>query len=75
MRQADDVVSMVKPFLHPQGAISGSGFTIIIKTSPKNLQDIKELIAEIDVAQRDLMISVAISQHKMVIGVPEPREC
>lgn len=62
-RQAEDVVSLIEPFIHPQGAISGSGFTIIIKTSAKNLQDIKQLIAEIDVAQRELMISVAIGQQ------------
>ncbi|MDH5652276.1 MAG: hypothetical protein OEZ39_10520 [Gammaproteobacteria bacterium] len=60
-RQADDVISYIKPFLHPEGIINGEDFTISVKTTAKNLNDLQQLIAEIDIAQRELLISVAVS--------------
>lgn len=59
-RQAEDVVSLLRPFLHPDGAITADGYRILVKTSPNNYQDLLQLVAEIDVSMRQLRISVTI---------------
>lgn len=59
-RQAENVIPLLEPFIHPKGAITGQDFTLIIKTTARNLNDLRQLLAEIDIAQRDVMISVAI---------------
>ncbi|MDH5408179.1 MAG: hypothetical protein OEY00_06170 [Gammaproteobacteria bacterium] len=65
-RQAEDVIPIIEPFLHPKGAISGKGFQIIVKTSAANLRDIKQLIAELDAAMRELLISVSMDQKAIL---------
>lgn len=57
-RTADDVIPIVRPFLDKQGAVSGMQGQLIIRTTPANLREIKELLATIDTAPRQLRITV-----------------
>lgn len=61
-RQAEDVISLLRPFLHPDGAMTADGYRILVKTSPKNYQDLQQLVAEIDVSMRQLRVSVTIDR-------------
>ena len=58
-RPAEDLLPLVKPFLHPDGAITGSGYKIILKTTGSNLEQLKEIISELDVKLKTLQISIS----------------
>ncbi|MDH5444257.1 MAG: hypothetical protein OEY52_01800 [Gammaproteobacteria bacterium] len=62
-RQAEDVVSLLKPFLHPQGVMTADGYKILIKTSDNNYKDLLQLVAEIDVSLRQLKVSVTLDSE------------
>lgn len=62
-RQADDVASLLKPFLHPDGAMSADNYKLHVKTTNKNYKDLIQLIAEIDVSMRQLKISVTMNDE------------
>lgn len=57
-RPAEEMLPIIRPMLDSDGAISGSGFQLIIRTSPGNLAQIKQIISKLDTAPRQLMISV-----------------
>lgn len=57
-RPAEEIVPVLRPMLDADGALSASGFQIIIRTSPANLQQIRQLVSQLDTAPRQLMISV-----------------
>lgn len=65
-RSASEVIPLLRPFLVPGGAITGTGYKLIVKTTPENLADIKKLLANIDAGLHELIISVrqgATSTH------------
>ncbi len=57
-RPAAEILPLVKPMLDSNGAISGTGFQLIIRTSPGNLSQIQNIISQIDTAPNQLLISV-----------------
>lgn len=57
-RPAEEILPIIKPMLDSDGAISGSGFQLIIRTSADNLVQIRAIIQKIDTAPRQLLISV-----------------
>ena len=57
-RPADEVVPIVAPLLKPTEGISGSGYQLFIRTDPARVREIERLVAAIDVAQRNLTITV-----------------
>lgn len=57
-RTTNEVIPLIDPFLDKQGALSGMQGKLIIRTTPKNLREIKQLLNEIDNAPRRLMITV-----------------
>ena len=59
-RQADDIVPLLTPFLHPQGKMLGDGYKILLQTSAKNYRDLLQFVAELDVSMRTLRISVTV---------------
>ena len=62
-RQAEDVIPLIKPFLHPDGVIQGAGYKILLKTSEKNYRDLLQFVAELDVSLRQLRISVTLDRE------------
>lgn len=57
-RSAEAVIPIIKPFIVPGGAISGTGYTLIVRTTDKNFTVLQRLLGEIDTAPRQLMITV-----------------
>jgi len=57
-RTADQVLPKLRPFLEPGGVLSGMNNQIFVRASPANRQQIKELLASLDVRPRRLMITV-----------------
>lgn len=58
-RQAEEVLPLVRPFLAKEGAISGMQNQLIIRTTPSNLAQIRQILASIDTLPRRLRITVA----------------
>ena len=57
-RRAEEVIPILQPFVHRDGAISGMQNNLIVRTTPANLAEIKKILSTIDSAPRQLMITV-----------------
>ena len=57
-RLVEDVIPIIKPLVVEGGTVTGMNNKLIVKTTPSNLKQIKQVLAEIDYAPRKLMISV-----------------
>lgn len=53
-----DVLPVLEPLVEPGGSISGMNNQLIIKASPDNIRSIREVLARLDSAPRQLMITV-----------------
>lgn len=64
-RTAEELIPLLKPVVEPDGAITGSGFRLIVRATDAQHAEIKRLLAELDKAPRRLLITVhmgALSQ-------------
>jgi len=57
-RMVDDVIHIIRPLVAPDGTVTGMNNQLIVKTTPSNLAEIKEILTRIDHAPRKLMITV-----------------
>lgn len=57
-RTAEEMIPLLEPFLGQGGAISGMSGQLIIRATPENLAEIKEILGKIDTARRRLLITV-----------------
>ena len=57
-RPAEQLLPVLQPLLAGGGSLSGSGFQLIVRTTPANLAQLRQVIASLDRAQRQLLISV-----------------
>ena len=57
-RPAGEIIPLIRPLLGPEDALSGTDYRLIVRTSDRNLKDIEHLLAQLDVAQRQLRITV-----------------
>lgn len=57
-RSVDDVIQIIRPLVTPGGTVTGMNNQLIIKTTPSNLAEIKQILSKIDYAPRRLMITV-----------------
>ncbi len=55
---SDQAVNLLKPLLDKEGAISGMNNRLVVRTTPGNLEQIKQALTTLDVAPRRLMITV-----------------
>lgn len=62
-RPAGEIIPLIRPLLGPEDALSGMDYRLIVRTSDKNLKEIERLLAQLDVAQRRLRITV---EHRVV---------
>jgi len=58
-RAAEEIIPIIRPLLPPQGSVSGLNNKLIVRTTPENLAQIKQVLASIDAAPRRLRISVS----------------
>ncbi|WP_422126850.1 hypothetical protein [Thioalkalivibrio sulfidiphilus] len=57
-RSADELMPHIQPLLGPRDALTGTGYRLILRTSPGRLNQIREVIAELDQPLRQLRLSV-----------------
>lgn len=57
-RSADEVLPIIRPLLDKGDVASGMDYQLILRTSPRNLAQIKKLLESIDSAPRNLKITV-----------------
>jgi type II secretory pathway component GspD/PulD (secretin) len=57
-RTAQEVIPVIQPMLAREGSVSGMQGQLIVRTTPANLEEIKRILASIDVAPRQLLITV-----------------
>lgn len=56
--QANDVIPTLRPLLAPGGTLTGMTNRLVIKTTPSNLAELKQVLAQLDSRPRQLLISV-----------------
>ena len=64
-RSAEDLIHILQPMVANGGSITGTGYKLFIKTTPANLEQLRKMIAEIDVAPADLLVSVSLDRTVM----------
>lgn len=57
-RSADELLPIVQPLVDKGGVATGMNYQLILRTSPRNLAEIKKLLNSIDVAPRRLRVTV-----------------
>lgn len=57
-RTADQILPVLQPLLAPGGTLSAMSGRLIVRTTPDNLAQIQDVLGQIDIRPRRLMISV-----------------
>lgn len=57
-RTAEEVIPILQPMLAREGTLSGFKGQLIIRTTPENLVELKRILASVDTAPRQLVITV-----------------
>ena len=57
-RNVDEIIPIIQPMVPQGGTVTGMNGQLIVKTTPENLREIKQILAEIDKAARRLLITV-----------------
>ena len=57
-RTAEQLMPQLRPLLEPGAALSGTGGKLFLRTSARNLADLRRVVEALDTAPRRLMISV-----------------
>jgi hypothetical protein len=57
-RRAEDVIPILQPLLEAGGALSGQDYQLFVRASRTNVSQLREVLAAIDRAPRQLLISV-----------------
>lgn len=58
-RSAEDLLPLLQPFVEPGGALTGRGSQLFLRASPANRRQIGDLLARLDRAPRQLLITVS----------------
>ncbi|HEU4655317.1 MAG TPA: secretin N-terminal domain-containing protein [Steroidobacteraceae bacterium] len=57
-RTADEVIPVLQPMLESGAVLTGKDYQLFVRTSPTNLQQLRQTLAQIDRAPRNLLVSV-----------------
>ena len=57
-RAAAEVIPVIQPLLPREGSVSGFQGQLVVRTTPANLEEIKRILASLDTAPRQLVITV-----------------
>ncbi|MCP4996803.1 MAG: hypothetical protein GY934_23970 [Gammaproteobacteria bacterium] len=77
-RTADEIIPIIKPFIDPDGSITGTGYQLILRTSSNNVQEIKNILKQVDRPPRRLLIHVRqgavadIDRMQLSAGINKP---
>lgn len=62
-RPASEIQALIAPLLEPTDRVIANGLTLILKTTPQRLAEIKQLIAKLDTGLTNLLITVVQGQN------------
>lgn len=72
-RTSQELIPMLQPMLAPGGGISGLQGQLVVRTTPANLEEIKRILASVDIAPRQLLVTVRqdadMSNERSAVGV------
>lgn len=57
-RTVPEIVPIIQPMLAPGGSVSGFQGQLVVRTTPANLEEVKRILATVDTAPRQLLITV-----------------
>lgn len=57
-RRAEDLLPNLRAFLEPGGALTGQGYQLFVRASAANTQQLRQLVATLDRAPRQLIVTV-----------------
>lgn len=57
-RPAQELIPVIRPLLDPADAVSAMDYRLLIRTSPKRLANVERVVQQLDVAQRNLTLTV-----------------
>jgi type II secretory pathway component GspD/PulD (secretin) len=57
-RSAPELIPVIEPLLAREGSVSGFQGQLVVRTTPANLEEIKRVLARLDTAPRQLLITV-----------------
>lgn len=58
-RSAEELLPVLRPLVEPQGSISAMQNKLVIRTSPANFQQLKQIVSQLDTTPRQLLITVS----------------
>ncbi len=64
-RSADDLIPVLQPMIAKGGSITGTGYKLFVKSTPANIEQLRQMIAELDLAPKQLLISVSLDREVM----------
>ena len=64
-RPAEEIIPVIAPLLDPTDGVSGQGFTLFVNTAPENVPRVREVVAHLDRAARQLVITVVQGEHAL----------
>jgi len=64
-RSAREVIGILQPMVDKDGSITGAGYKLFIRSSQQNIDQLRQMLAQIDVATRDLLVSVSMNPEVM----------
>jgi type II secretory pathway component GspD/PulD (secretin) len=65
-RTATEVIPVLQPLLEQGGALSGQDYKLFVRTSPSNLRQLREALAQIDRQPNQLLVSVRRSTQQEI---------
>jgi hypothetical protein len=57
-RAAQEMIPVIRPILGPEGTVSGFQGQLVVRTTPASMEEVKRILASIDIAPRQLLITV-----------------
>jgi len=57
-RTLDEMAPMLRPLVPPPGTLTGMNDQLVVRTTPSNLQAVRDVVAKVDLPPRRLMIAV-----------------
>lgn len=65
-RTAQELLPALQPMIAPGGAISGQDYKLFVRTTSANLADIRRVVAQLDRAPRQLLVSVRNATRQQI---------
>lgn len=65
-RPVDEMVRILRPMVPSPGSVSGAYGKIVVRTTPENMREVKTILANLDQAPANLLVSVRYSMNDEV---------